>query len=270
VSTAAKTSCSDSSRAAGEPLAGSATRVDRWLLVEVAGRWGRDVDETELPPDLRAVTDGFGGRVQLIRRPDRRRGESLLFVAESDAHGGSLWRVRADGAVLTRAGSVSEQLVLVCCHGRRDPCCARLGTPVFDALGDHVPGSALWQTSHVGGHRFAANVVVLPAGILLGRVGAAEAAYVAAELAARRIPLDHYRGRTVDAPESQAAEASVRKRLGLAGFGEVSVIATQDRRVLLATPDGELEATVEVEEGPPVIESCGKDPALSTRYVVHW
>ncbi len=41
--------------------------------------------------------------------------------------------------------------------GRRDRCCARLGVPLFDALAPHVDADRLWQSSHHGGHRFAAN-----------------------------------------------------------------------------------------------------------------
>jgi hypothetical protein len=262
--------CSDSSRAAAEPLAGSATSAHRWLLVEFGGRWGRDAKETELPSELKALIDGFDGRAQLIRRPDRRDGEPVLFVAESDHAGGKLWRANVSAGALELDDEIRAPLVLVCCHGRRDACCARLGTPVFEALHEHVADASVWQTSHVGGHRFAANVLVLPAGILLGRVTAAAAAHVAAELLAGRIPLQHYRGRTLDSPEAQAAEAAVRTRLGLAAVDDVVVVSASAGHVRLATPTGDVEARVEVEEGPPVVESCGKDPAPSVRFRVDW
>ncbi len=261
--------CSASSLAAGEQLAGTATLASRWLLVEARGAWARDVEETELPAETRALVDAFEGRAQLIRRPDRREGQQLMFLAESDEDGGTLGRVPSPEHV-DAAEPIGGSLLLVCCHGRRDPCCARFGTQVYDALRTHFPAEAVWQSSHLGGHRFAANVLVLPAGVLLGRVRPEDARAVAAEIAAGRIPLDHYRGKTIHPPEAQAADAAVRDDLGLTGFADVSLLAATGGRVRLATPQGELDVAVEANPGPPLRDSCGKDPAASTRYKVRW
>lgn len=261
--------CSASSLAAGELLAGTATEATRWLVIEVPGAWARDVDETELAADARAAVDGFAGRVQLVRRPDRRSGERVAFVAESTEEGGELRRLASlDGS--DHGVPIGGRLVLVCCHGRRDACCARLGTPVYDALRGHVPDSVLWQSSHVGGHRFAANVLVLPSGILLGRVSAGDAPRVAAELDAGRIPLEHYRGRTIHPPRAQAADAALRSHLGLVALSDVRVLSVAGGDIRLATPMGELDVVVETDVGPPLRESCGKDAAASTRYIVRW
>ncbi len=267
--TAAPT-CSGSSLAAAEPLGGSATQARRWLLVEASWRWERDVEGTTLPDDLRRAVDAFDGRVQLIRRPDRRAQAPRLFLAETRQAGGDLWTARVDGDEVVRVEPLSGPLVLVCCHGRRDPCCARLGTPVYEALAERLAPEALWQSSHLGGHRFAANVLVLPAGVLLGRVSVDDADAVAAAIADGLIPLAHYRGRTMHAPEAQAADAAVRARLGLAAVGDVSVAAVADGAVRLETPRGAIEARVETEEGPPVATSCGDEPTASVRYSVRW
>ena len=60
-------------------------------------------------------------------------------------------------------------LHLVCTNGRHDPCCADFGRPVMRALTDAGAPDA-WECSHVGGDRFAANIVCLPEGIYYGRV----------------------------------------------------------------------------------------------------
>jgi hypothetical protein len=263
-------SCSDSSLAAGEPLAGTATRADRWLLLETRGAWGRDVDETDLGPVARDLTAGFDGRVLLIRRPERRQGPLTAFAVETGEGGGSIRRLRESEGGFADEGELPGPLVVVCCHGRRDRCCARFGPPVFDALGARLDGSSLWQSSHLGGHRFAANVLVLPAGVLLGRVAPEHADAVAADVAGDRIPLDHYRGRTVHAAELQAADAAVRSAFGLTGLADVRASAAGEGRVRLEIPDGVLEATVTAEPGPPVVESCGKPAVASVRYSVRW
>ena len=260
--------CWASSLAAGEPLAGTAPEARRWLLVEARGAWARDVDETLLPADVRDLVHGFDGRVQLIRRPDRRDGEGLAFVADSEA-GGTLQRLEALHD-LENGERIEGPMFLVCCHGRRDPCCARIGTPVFEALRAHVAVDSVWQSSHLGGHRFAANVLVLPSGILLGRVAPADVPRIATELAAGRIPLEHYRGKTIYPPEAQAADAAVRQQLGLTGLDDVVVLSAENGRVRIANSSGEIEVVVEALPGPLLMESCGKEPAVSTRYSVHW
>ena len=188
--------CADAS--AGEPLAGTATVASRFLLVEHRGRWGRNPldEETALDGWRQEVAASFDGRVLLLRRPDRRDTPEVAFAAEVDHGGGALRSIAVGGDTVT----LERPLFLVCAHGRRDRCCARLGVPVFDALASHVEPDRLWQSSHHGGHRFAANVLVLPYGIQLGRVTPQDAGMVAALLADGRVPLDHYRGRTLDSP----------------------------------------------------------------------
>jgi hypothetical protein len=266
---ASQLTCSASSLAAGEDLAGTATQATRWLLIETREVWARDVEETELAAHVREAVEGFDGRVLMIRRPDRRDDDPIAFVAETTEAGGVVRRLaRLDD--LDSGEPLDDPLVLVCCHGRRDSCCARAGTAVFAALSEHVPSGRLWQSSHLGGHRFAATVLVLPAGVLLGRVSPEDAVRVANAVAAGTISLDRFRGRTFHTPEAQAADAAIRGRLELTRTDEVTVLDALDGRVRLLTPTGEIEATVAAEPGPERLESCGADPAPSVRYSVRW
>ncbi len=103
------------------------------------------------------------------------------------------------------------KVVLVCGHGSRDACCARLGTAVYGALENRFLDVELWLSSHQGGHRFAANVLVLPQGIQLGRVDAEDAVALTNRALAGEIQLDRYRGRTCYDPNVQAAEHAIRR-----------------------------------------------------------
>jgi hypothetical protein len=194
----------------------------------------------------------------------------LAFIARADQADGEARRLRlssyGDLAVLDidREGEpVDGPLVLVCTHGRRDACCARLGVPLFDALQPHVPEELLWQSSHQGGHRFAANVLALPQGVQLGRVPPADASNVAAALLDGRIPLAYYRGRTLHGPSAQVAEAAVRQELGLDRIADVSVLEAGPSFVRLGTPTGEVGVEVTEIEGPAVPASCGAEPERS-------
>jgi len=260
-------SCSELSLAAGVPLAGTATQTHRFLVVEHPGPWGRDaVPDTELPPDVADALLAFEGRVMLARRPGRPDAAVTAFVAEVTEEGGALRRIELER--LEDVASLDEKdgtavdgpLLLVCAHRRRDVCCARLGVPVFNALRPHVPRDLLWRSSHHGGHRFAANVLALPAGIQLGRVMPGEAQEVAAALAEGRIPLAHFRGRTLHAPEVQTADAAVRVRDRLDRLSDVRLVEHDRGRVVLATPTGVVEVRVDGAPGPILPSSCGAEP----------
>ena len=102
---------------------------------------------------------------------------------------------------------------LVCTNGRHDPCCADWGRPVVRALSD-AGEPEVWESSHVGGDRFAANVVFLPQGVYYGRVPPEQASRLVRELVEGLLDLEHYRGRSCDQPLVQAAEIFLREELG--------------------------------------------------------
>src|SRR5208282_2115670 len=81
---------------------------------------------------------------------------------------------------------------LVCTHGRRSVCCARFGAPLAQALAARHPGQ-VWETTHVGGHRFAANLVILPYGLYYGPVGVAAATAAISAYARGTVARERYR-----------------------------------------------------------------------------
>jgi hypothetical protein len=271
-------SCSEGSAAASEVLAGSASQGARWLILERNGAWGRDaVADSQLPVGVREVLESFDGRALLVRRPDRRGTETAVFLAETTESGGVLVRrtlVELEGLAVPAAADGDEPLAsplfLVCAHGRRDACCAKLGTPVYESLSPHVDSALLWQSSHHGGHRFAANVLALPAGVQLGRVAPADAKRVAALLQTGRIPLDLYRGRTLYPPHVQAAEVEIRRLHGLDSIGALALHDDDGENVTFRVPGGDTTVAVQAHPGPVVPLSCGAQPEPTTAYSVRW
>ncbi len=267
--------CSDLSRAAGVPLSASATTAETWLLLEVAGSWPSDVaaaggllDEAHEAVAAWLVATPRS-RLQYIRRPGRSSSDrSLAFVVRAKERGGEVRRIElADQAYLARvdldtAGEpVDGSLVLVCGHGSRDACCALKGTAVFGALAERLGEEELWISSHQGGHRFAANVLVLPAGLHFGRVEPGEAPFVVARALAKKIELDRYRGRTCFEPIVQAAEQAVREATGLDGVFELELAKVEGSTVRFRSWEGaEHTAIVAEVAGPVAPASCGADP----------
>lgn len=266
--------CADVSAAVGEELAGSAPHVESWLLLEVREPWPRDVaaalgDGTAGVRAVRAWLDATpASRLLFVRRPGKAGSSRRVFVVRATATDAEVRRLeladlgKLDGLELDEAGErVETGLVLVCGHGSRDACCALRGTAVFTALADHVPPDELWLSSHQGGHRFAANVIVLPAGIQLGRVDPSAAAQVVGAARDGTLSLEHFRGRTCYPARAQTADIAVRKALALRDLADLEVLGDDGRVVELRGADGTIHrVTVEATSGPPVPASCGADP----------
>jgi hypothetical protein len=172
-------------------------------------------------------------KVLLIRRRERDRGSVAVFHARSRPGLELLTRLELGGyeellgldfACDPPPGRpVEHPLFLVCTHGKHDRCCALYGKPLFDALADQADEDWAWQVTHIGGDRFAGNVVVLPEGLYYGRVAPAAAPRVVDAHLARRIDLDSYRGRCSYSFAAQAAEAAVRRELDLTGIDDIAL-----------------------------------------------
>lgn len=290
--------CADLSAAAAEPLAGTAPRTDHWLLVEVRGAWESDaLDSTGVTPAARAALDGFlaavpHSRVLLVRqaarrdlpgvcvfRVDGREGsesivawelESLDELASLDLGGGGGGAGGAGGV------TVDDPLLLVCTHGKRDACCARSGPGVVAALEQEVDPAWVWQSSHVGGHRFAANLVWLPHGLYLARLDEGEMPALGDAVRAGRIRLAHLRGRASYPPPAQAAAAALYERLGVSAVDAVTLVGVEAGEdgvgdgvstVRLHAAGGEHVYRVRAEPAPALVVSCGGEPEPQTRLV---
>ena len=253
--------CSDLCLASGEPMLGTATQVDVWLLLEYKPVWrAKAVEDNDLASATRGWIDrtvvaveaeGRKARVQFVRRPELDTTLTNLFVAES----GTLRRFQGEGYAeiqhldidTAQMDEVHDPQYFVCTNGQRDLCCARYGLPVYTELRTLV-GERAWQTTHLGGHRFAPNVLTLPQGAIYGRVFAEDVPEFTAMIENDVLATRYLRGRSAYPPEAQVAETLLDGNLASIEGGSVT----------FETADG--LATVDVEPGIPyeVIASCGR------------
>jgi hypothetical protein len=224
--------CATASEDRAESMAGTASTVRSFLAVEHPGPWGVDaLRDARMPdgigPELRARAAAGRTKVLLIRRP---AGASRLSdgvrVFAAYAHHAAPWLETTvlddlhgvhdlDLEALAAGRSLgltphTEPVLAVCTHGRHDACCAERGRPVAAGLAEAFPDQT-WEASHVGGDRFAANLLVLPHGLYFGRLRADTARGVARLLAAGELDLDHLRGRSGLGTPLQAAEVALRR-----------------------------------------------------------
>lgn len=269
--------------------------------------------QSHLDPALGAELDTaagrHGGRVALVRRPRRhpdtrnpashrvwlaatRPGSTRLlggWVEDVSMLRHVNWSALGDGAeggssglagqlhtVAAEAGlslrPETEPLLLVCTNGRRDACCAVQGRQLIHDVRDDLLGR-VWETTHLGGHRFAPTAVLLPHGVVYGRLDDKAALQLVESARAGRFHGDHYRGRSTFSRPGQAAEAAVRRVTGDTGLDDLDVTVTP-------LAPGEWDAVVEHRDGrtwtlqvraeqqhPARPESCGKPAGTPVAYV---
>jgi hypothetical protein len=289
--------CAGVSRAAQEPLIATASRIDHWILIEYRGAWMRDVlGGSLLSPELKAHLRGQlaaleHSRLLFVKKPERRSqtgrrvffgssrpGEERFFELEVE-HQDDL-RGLDFAAALTSDGApakpVDGPLLIVCTHGKRDRCCATHGRPLYDALRHETETGRVWQSTHVGGDRFAGNVVALPHGLYFGRVGPGDAGELLAMYTAGRVDLDRYRGRSAYSFPVQAAEQAIRESEGLLGIGDLTFLSSSSQgdeawRVLFQAPDAavhEIDVVATIADEPVYLTCDSAEPKRARRHTV--
>jgi hypothetical protein len=287
--------CSAVSSGSAEQLAATASRIDGWIVLEYRGMWDRDVLGGSLLADdlkshLREQLHLLGpSRLLFVKKPERRsHGRRQVWFGTSKPGAERFFHLEVDHLDDLRgfdfAGSLAggglpgvpldHPLLVVCTHGKRDRCCAKHGRPLYDALRHEIEPGWVWQSTHVGGDRFAGNVVVLPEALYYGRVEPGDAAALLEAHAAGRIDLERYRGRAAYTFAAQAAEHALREAGGLTGIGDLALVRCRptgedEWQVRFRGPDGAVhEVDVVAEESDePVFLTCGAaQPNRPRRY----
>jgi hypothetical protein len=278
--------CSDASEARAEPIFGTASYVRRWLLLEQPGPWGFDaLSESRLPQsfttELRRRARASGLRIVLIRRGARLSGDRRqAYFLRTDPADSYIAHVELanfmelldidlspmrEGKPIPQASEWPDPLFLICTHGRHDACCSIKGN-VAARLACAEVGFDAWECSHIGGDRFAANLLCFPHGIYYGRVRGSDVVRLMNEYVKGSLSLEHYRGRCCYRFAEQAAEYFVRRELSLHDLDAVSlaeVSRTDDsiKATFSLDDGGRAEATVRVSREERQILTCNATQA---------
>ena len=247
--------CSLDSATDDEPLLGTAPTATELLVVEAPGPWGRDaVTDNRLPEHVRAHLAGLTApKVLLVRRPGGGAGPGTrVFRAVRRGSGFDVTTTvlhepaELIGLDLERdLTPYDAPLWLVCTNGRRDLCCAEVGREVAGELSRHWPETT-WETTHLGGHRFAATLLALPSGLVLGRLTRGDAVSACRAVERGEVPAGRCRGRAGAAPEEQVLEL----HLLAGGSPDVDVVAVPGALRRQSCGDDRTKATTTFEVRP--------------------
>jgi hypothetical protein len=276
--------CSAVAEELDEPLAGTVDQRRRWLLLEDRSAWGTDAVAERFGADAAATAKRLGLRLQLVRRHEGDPADDSVrraILVDTEAAAMAVRTVRGPGdldveAVAAMAldefgARLTDPILLVSTNGRRDACCALRGRALTLALADEH-AERTWECSHLGGHRFAANLVCLPHGIVYGRVPPDEGTRLANLYLVGQLDPEHLRGRSAWPAPAQVADVELRRRLGLSGVDDlrlVEAVVDGDRATIALSADGvehRLELGAERLE-PPRATSCRADEVEAP---LHW
>lgn len=239
--------CSDSSREAGEPIAGSATPYRVWLLLEYRPVWqakaakpGNNTIVEQATKHIHAALNAApDSKLLFIRQQSRKDGPLTAFIVYSDEANPRSYRITFDDyADLLNFpladmlnGTIDESLrhdapvYTVCAHKERDRACGTYGWGVYTTLTQSA-GEQVWQSTHIGGHRFAATMIAFPHGTYYGHLDAGEApALLQAEQNGAML-LSKVRGRACYPKPTQAADVKLREQLSLTQYNALRHVET--------------------------------------------
>ncbi|MEV6412081.1 sucrase ferredoxin [Kribbella sp. NPDC051718] len=223
--------CAATAEHRGDTLTATAPPASRWLLIEHRAAWPRkaltalaptpthqpseDPRVADLAAEVARLCAAAGIRPVLIRRHgrqdrsiarrwalvDSRPGQESVRWGDlpTDDHLLNVLSGRDPGTPST------DPIYLICTHGRHDACCAIRGRPAAAALSTAFPDRT-WECSHVGGDRFAANLVFLPHSLFYGHVPSTEAVELATQYNEGLLVPKYLRGSGAHPPPVQAAQ----------------------------------------------------------------
>jgi hypothetical protein len=281
--------CAAVSTANAESQSATASRIDGWILLEYRGMWDRDVLGRSLLSDqLKAhlreqLHELRPSRLLFLKKPERRSyGRRYVSFGTSKPGAERFYRLEVDhledlrdfdfAAALAAEEPpgipVDHPLFVVCTHGKRDRCCAKHGQPLYDALRRETESDWVWQSTHLGGDRFAGNVVVFPEALYFGRVEPDGARALLEAHAGGRVDLERYRGRAAYTFPVQAGEQGIREAKGLLGIDDLAFVACtrEDEdawRVRFRGPDGtvfEVDVAAELADEPVYLTCSAPEP----------
>jgi Sucrase/ferredoxin-like len=268
-----------------EALAGSAPIADTHVFLEHLGPWpSSPLDALDL--NYVAELDELDASIAFVRRPaPLREGRTGIpdrpYVIVSTAGRVAVTQTQGLPSPTTLADTIAALargecpagweyepwLIMVCTHARRDACCARLGRPLVDDLLAVTDQHRIWETTHLGGHRFAPTCLALPSQVIYGRVTSDRVPELAGAIEGGDVVPDLMRGRTTYMPAVQVAEVAALTRLGVVDDSlELASSSTDGDRTssIWRARDATTEVIVEKQTGRPRRLSCSKD-RLETR-----
>lgn len=218
--------CSAASRYFKEQLNGTAANSAAFILIEYNNPFPAKINEANVDKDwlkkVQQLAKAYKGKVLLVRtKTSNIKDCKISFI---DCTRFSYFTISTTTDQYTSvdiAAHISspetiwlnDPFFLVCTNGKKDKCCAKFGLPVFKFFESFNTDVPVWESSHVGGDRFAANVVAMPYGIYYGHVAVEDVGHILVRTLLKKIYKNNYRGLSRRSFFEQSIECFIRDYL---------------------------------------------------------
>jgi len=259
-----KQTCFDNSLQASEQIFSTAPNINFWILIEYSSHWEEKAfNNSDIQIEVKNMIRSLAGkypksRIQLIRNEDKSNDHINLYIAITKETDKKVYEYRVKSyqdilnidfdSEMSDKHLTSKPLMLVCTHGSYDNCCGEKGLELFYHLSKKEKYFKVWQTTHLGGHRFAANILILPGGIYYGRINRDNYKKIKNSYINNKLEIDLLRGRCFYHPDVQAAEYYLRSELNYSYLNNLYLISKS------TTEDGTIDVRFKNEDSNKVFE----------------
>ncbi|MBS1254401.1 MAG: hypothetical protein MAG581_00195 [Deltaproteobacteria bacterium] len=179
-------------RQSGEPLAGTAPFAEHFVFITWPKKYWQyeALDSKGGFPDglkewMRAQSEISGKiSIRLISRKELSNENADIFIYPAKIHYSKIPPEEIQQVLKSHfmqghvsgytANIIEKDHILICTHGRHDKCCAKFGQELADKMRYHLKGQEdyieVWESSHLGGHRFAPTMIDFPTGRAYGQL----------------------------------------------------------------------------------------------------
>tara|TARA_B100000945_G_scaffold119119_1_gene94764 strand:- start:602 stop:1552 length:951 start_codon:yes stop_codon:yes gene_type:complete len=188
--------CSIETRQIGEPLAGTAPYAKHFVLITWPKKyWQYDALESKggFPTGLKKwmkSQSAISGKVsvRLVSRKELNNESVDIYIYPEKICYLNIKPEKIFGVLNSHFINecslknipkiIKKDQILVCTHGRHDKCCAKFGQELAENLRDQLKDQQdkieVFDSSHLGGHRFAPTMIDFPSGSSYGHLTSSE------------------------------------------------------------------------------------------------
>jgi len=274
--------CSEISLNSKEQLFGTSPRVHFWILIEYSLKWEEyvlksiNISQSVKSKISELLQSNDYSRLQWIKKNKKGDNNICFYLVESTESNKIVYKktlnryedilgLNSDN-IATHSCRSETPLILVCTHDSYDACCGKLGNHLYEEICDESIFD-VWKTTHLGGHRFAPNILFLPDGIYYGRVNKSNFDILKSGFISNRMTFENLRGRSYYDKYSQAADYYLRLYTGISDINSLAFNSSEkfDERTTCITfmiKPNRVCYRVIIEELPGSLEIC---PGCSDR-----
>ena len=184
--------CSLMTRQTGEPLAGTAPFAKHFVLITWPKKyWQYEALDSKggFPEGLKEwmkTQSEISGKIsiRLVSSKGMNNESADIYIYPDKIHYSNVLPEEILGVLMSHflnecnsvnsVKKIEKDHILVCTHGRHDKCCAKFGREIAENLRNHLEDQKdsveVFDSSHLGGHRFAPTMIDFPSGRSYGQL----------------------------------------------------------------------------------------------------